>query len=219
MFVGSHAQHQITLCCQLADARVFQRLEWNDQQVSGVGVQPSQQAIALILRMPLDKQLRGQTSPVFDIDGYVNVGRATGIAHWLDGSKIIFAVDAGGEPAKALKIRVLTFPISTPRMQINAIGITLPDFDLGVSDWVSLDIFHLARQMSYFTHGGGDGIVQNQQIVIRIQWESVRIERPFGHPGRDKLFGKEARMRKKNSSGQSAHRISRSPQKFAAGKD
>ena len=123
----------------------------------------------------------------------MNVWRATGIWDRFDGAKHIFTGRSSQETPETLKVGVASFQVvATARVIIHAFGITLPDFDQGVANRFPPAIQDAAAQPGHFPDAGIGLIIDDHQIVIGVQWQSVRIKRTFGLLGGSNQFlGKE----------------------------
>src|SRR5262245_10616830 len=76
-------------------------------------------------------------------------------------------------------------------MQIDSVAINLPDLDHSVSNRTSLGIEQLASEMRDLSNRRRNAVVDDDQIVVRIEREPVRIKRPFRLPwSQRKRFGK-----------------------------
>jgi hypothetical protein len=74
---------------------------------------------------------------------------------------------------------------------IDTLAIALPNFNDGVWDWIALTIQNATTQPSDLAHSGGQLIIDDDQIVIRIKGQLIRVKRPFRGFGRQgELFGK-----------------------------
>ena len=96
--------------------------------------------------------------------------------------------------AVALRVGVAT-------VQIHAVVIHLPDFHEGIADGITASIEDAPAQVCYFPDGWSNSVVNNDQIIVRIERQVIRIERPFGLArGAHQLFGEGARDREERSS-------------------
>ena len=87
--------------------------------------------------------------------------RSTGIRNRFDGSKIVFAIEAGNKASKALKVLVLFGAIATFGMKVNAFAIDLPDFDAGGADRVTFLVGDFSRLVRDLTNRRCDRIVED----------------------------------------------------------
>ena len=62
--------------------------------------------------------------------------------------------------------------------------IHLPDFDDGILDRVALGIEYVPSHVRDLTYGRGDRVIDNDEVVVRIQRQLLGIERPFRDPSR-----------------------------------
>ena len=65
-------------------------------------------------------------------------------------------------------------------MQVNAVGITLPDLDERVADGFAAGVEHPAADVGDLAHAGRDPVVDDQQVVVGVEREMVRIIRSLG---------------------------------------
>src|SRR5687768_23916 len=81
-------------------------------------------------------------------------------------------------------------------MQIDAVCVALPDFNQGIANRLALRVENAAAEMRDLTHRWADRVVDDQQIVVSIQRQLVRVERPLGLTGRLQEIGEYARRAK-----------------------
>ncbi len=79
--------------------------------------------------MAFDEQLRGVDPSAVLADAEMDVGGAAGVGDGFDRAEIIAAIGTGEEAAVALEVFVAMVVALIVRVQINAVGIDLPDFD------------------------------------------------------------------------------------------
>src|SRR5262249_2487196 len=115
-----------------------------------------------------------------------------------DGAKVIFPRGARGKPAESLEILVLLLLllVAVAGVQIHRVDVALPDLDHRVPNRLTAYRQHPAGKVRDFAYGRRDGVVDDDQVVIGVERQLVRVERPFGHPGSaGKLFGKRPAYR------------------------
>lgn len=188
---GRKSQNDIEPRRQFADARPFDGSEIDDYGFAGLRIaNASENHVALVSRIAFDIALRGELVAPFHLHGEVNVRSATGIWNRLDGAEQVFARRAGQEATEPLKVRVSLVAIDAARVEISAVVIDLPDFHDCASDGLAAAVEYAPAQIGDGSDGGGDRIVDHEQIVIRIERHAVGIKRPFGLPRRlDQLIG------------------------------
>src|ERR1051326_2107723 len=71
---------------------------------------------------------------------------------------------------------------------VDAIIVGLPDFDQGIADGIAASIEYAAGKVRDLTGSRREGIVHDDQVVVRVQWKMIRIKRPFGLPRRADQF-------------------------------
>ena len=100
----------------------------------------------------------------------------------------------GMETPEALEISVLFIGrAATLAMQINTLRIALPNLHDRSANRRAVRPQDASAEIRHFAQGGSRGIVDDQQIVIRIERQMVGIKRPFSLLRRaEKLFCKRA---------------------------
>src|SRR6185503_16459997 len=131
----------------------------------------------------LDVALGGEKlfSPAPDL--VVNMRGAPRIGHGFDGPKEVLAAGTSHETAETLKVLVALLGVAGAAVQVGAMGVTLPNLNRGISDWLSFGVKDAPADVGHLTDGGGGAVVDHQQIVVRIQGEMVRIEWSLGLGG------------------------------------
>ena len=69
-------------------------------------------------------------------------------------------------------------------LQIGRRAIDLPDFNHRISDWFSMKPKKSSAQMSYLAHSWSNRVTDNDEVIVSVQRELVRIERALRHSGR-----------------------------------
>ena len=69
-------------------------------------------------------------------------------------------------------------------MQVRPVVVALPDFDERVADRRALHVEDLAREVGDGADGGGDRVVDDDQVVVGVERQLVGVERPLGLIGR-----------------------------------
>ena len=59
----------------------------------------------------------------------MDVRRAAGVGDGLDRAEVVLAGGAGQEPAEALEIRVALVAVGVAGVEVDAVGVDLPDLD------------------------------------------------------------------------------------------
>ena len=90
------------------------------------------------------------------------------------------AAGAGEKSAESLKILIPFITIGRAAVQIGAVVIHLPDFDEHISQRFSVTVEYSTGEMSYFTDGGRDRVIDDNQVIIRVQRQVIGIEGAFG---------------------------------------
>ena len=81
-------------------------------------------------------------------------------------------------------------------MQVDAVAVDLPDLDDGAADRSAPPVEDAPPQVGNFAEGGRGRIADDDQVVVDVEREGVRIERPLGLTRRqDQLLGEEAGRR------------------------
>src|SRR5262245_59327978 len=91
-------------------------------------------------------------------------------------------------------------------MKIRPVVVTLPNLYERPADRISLRVQHTAGQMSNLTHGRRDVVVDNDQIIIRVERQLVWVKRTLHLSRRDCQFvGKCAANREHGSEATQAY--------------
>jgi hypothetical protein len=176
-----HAQHDVEAGRQFANLGFRDRLEVGEHGAARLLVaQVAKHAIAFVIRMAVDQQLRGQHPLSVAADAHMDVRRAAGVGHGFDRAKIVLPGGTGQEPPVALEVLVASLLVAGAAVQVRALVVHLPDFDERVAEWRAGRVEDTAREVRDFTHGGRDRIVDDQQVVVGVERQAVRVERPFG---------------------------------------
>ena len=64
-------------------------------------------------------------------------------------------------------------------MDVRAAIIHLPNFDCDVANRAAVSVADFSGQVRNFTDRGRNRVVQDQQIVVGVQRQMIRLERPF----------------------------------------
>ena len=71
-------------------------------------------------------------------------------------------------------------------MEVYTRGVALPDLDEGVANRLAACVENASAKPAHLADAGRGGVVENQQIVVRVERQLVRIERPLGLLGRER---------------------------------
>ena len=129
--------------------------------------------------MPLDVGLGREAVAAWHLHGVMNVRRAAGVGNGLDGAEQVFTRGSRGESPEALEVLVPFVTVATASVQVGPVVIGLPDFNDSVSDRFSIRTQDPPTQVSHFTHGWGEVVVQDQQIVVGVERQMIGVEGPF----------------------------------------
>ena len=64
-------------------------------------------------------------------------------------------------------------------MNVNTLAVHLPELNNGIPDWIAAFIQDPAFYVGDFTDRRGDAFINNQQVVVCIQWQFIRVEGAF----------------------------------------
>src|SRR5260370_11560395 len=101
----------------------------------------------------------------------MNVGRTAGISDRFDGPEVILTRARGQKAAEALEVRVSLVLVGTASVDVDAVAVALPNLDQSVPDRIAFGIENLATQVGHLADGGGDGVVDDQEIVVGVEGE------------------------------------------------
>ena len=100
-------------------------------------------------------------------------------------------VDPRPEDGRPFLIALLA--IGAFSVQIDPVVIHLPDFNDRIADRFSHRTESPSSEVRDLSHSGRDGVVDDQQVIVSVQGERVRIERAFSLPWRSsQFFGKRS---------------------------
>ena len=160
-----------------------------------------EQEVLLVLGIALDVQLRRQNALAILIDRVVNVRCPTHIFCRLDAAEVVLTSRSGQESSEALEVLVHLF-LSTLGVNVGSGLIGLPYFNDRVSNGIARQIQDASGQVCDFSDGWRDRVVEQEQVIVRIQGQSVGIEGTFGLACRTSQFFGEKTGRRKRSGGE-----------------
>lgn len=167
-------EHDVKIANQLTGLRIRQRLEVAKDEFAVNEIASSvEDVVGLVPRVTSNKQLRREEFPIALLDLVVNVGaRSTRIRNRLDRAKAILSGGCRLELPKALKVLVLLtgFRPTVASVQIHRVGIALPDLNGDAFGGLPFGVQHPADEMRDFPDGWSDVVVDDQKIVILIEW-------------------------------------------------
>src|SRR6185437_11774274 len=192
--LGRSPEHDVEAGGKLADLRFLDGFEIDDHRLASFLVaNAAQDAVALVRRLALDVALGGELLLAFSLDGEMNVPRATGIERRFDRAKVILARRAGQKTAEALEVLVERLAVAAARVQVDPVVVDLPDFDQGIAKGFAARVQDSPAEVRDLADGRRDFVVDDQQIVVGIERQLVRIKGPFGlRRGQRQLFGEGA---------------------------
>jgi len=182
---------------EFTDARIFDRHKIHGHGFLRPGVADvAVNAIARISGMSFDIKLGRPRLASFHSNHEMNVRRgARRVGDRFNCAKAIFAGRSGLKTSEALEVSVETI-VAFPALllQVRAGVVHLPDFNDRVLDRLATRVEQAPAQMRDFTNRRRDGITHNNEVVIRIERESVRVKRPFRYPRclAQQLLGEQA---------------------------
>ena len=100
----------------------------------------------------------------------MNVPRAAGIQRRLDRAEIVLAAGAGEEPPKPLEVRVSPGMIVAAGVQIDPVVVNLPNLNQSIANGVALGVEDASAQVRDFSDRRRDAIVDNDQVIVRVEW-------------------------------------------------
>jgi len=128
-----------------------------------------------------DVTLSGPFFAALHFDGEVDVRGAAWIGDGFDGAEDVFAGGAGEEAAERLEVFVFFGDIAAAAgVAVDPGAVALPDFDEGVADGLAVWAEDAAAEPCDLADGWGGGVVDDEEIVIGVERERVRVERAFG---------------------------------------
>ena len=134
--------------------------------------------------MTLDVELGRQQFLAAATNLEMDMRRPGRIRYGLDGTEQILPGASGGKPAEPLELLVLTRPIRcVAGVQVNPVGIALPNFHQRIAHRFSAGIEHPSAHIAHLTHRWGQGVVDDDQVIVGVQRQMVWIVGPLGGGG------------------------------------
>ena len=127
--------------------------------------------------MALNIALGDELLLALDADGQVNVRGTRLIGHRADGPKKILARRTGEEASEALEVTVALRGVTRPSVDVGAVVIGLPNLDEGIAHRLAFFVEDATTQPRDGADRWGDPVIHDDEVVIRIERELVRIER------------------------------------------
>src|SRR5262245_19791845 len=181
--------YNIELRSEFAYTGIFHGKEINRYRLLGFrAADPVIDAIFGVSGIPFDEQLSRPFFTYFHLYSEMDMGRHTAaVRNGLNRAEIILASRSSQESAETLKICVV-FRLRVARREINPAAVHLPNLDESIPDRIAVRIEQPPAQVCHFTDRWRDRVINNQQIIIRIQREFVRIKWSFLHSSRSREF-------------------------------
>ena len=111
---------------------------------------------------------------------------AAPIGDRLDCPEVILASRASQEAAVSLEVRVEIFLALLVLLEVRAVLVALPDLNDRIAERFSPGVEEPATEVRDLADGGGDRVVDFQQVVVGVERKFLRKERPLvggGGPG------------------------------------
>ncbi len=178
-FAWGLPQNDVEAGLQFAGFGVLDGTEGDkDRFATFIATDAAEDAVAVVLFVAFDVALGRELIGSGNFDFEVDMRRAAGIGDGFDRAEVVAAVFAREESAESLKVGV-ALGVAVGRVEIAAIAIDLPDFDQCAADRVALGVEYFAGKVRHFADGGGDVVVDDEQIVVGVEGEFVGVERPL----------------------------------------
>ena len=129
----------------------------------------------------------------------MKMGGAWSVGNGTNRPEVITALRTGEESTIPLKVGIALLSASRPAgMDIASFGVCFPEFDDNARGRGSVAVENLPVEVGDFSDRRLQRIVDQDEIIIRVEGQFVRIERAFRLEGSDhQLLGKKSRCRKK----------------------
>jgi hypothetical protein len=101
------------------------------------------------------------------------------IGHRFNRTEVVTALRVGEKTAVALEVPIVTGGLTSGSVDVRTSGVSLPDLNERVADWLPRRRQNAAGQQRDRPDGRRDGVVEDQQVVVCIEGQLVRIERAF----------------------------------------
>lgn len=194
---GGLADDDVEVGGEFAGVGIFEGFVGDDDEGLEFRVfDPVEEGVGFVEGFALGIELGGEEAFLFLVgDSEVDVRGAPAVSDGFDGAEVVSALGVGEEASVSLEVFFASaFAGGAFAVEVGAVGIGLPDFDEGVANGVALDVPDGAGEVSDFADGGGDGVVNEDEVVVGIEGEFVGVERAFGLAGGEgEGFGEGAR--------------------------
>lgn len=180
--LGRQADGDVELGGELARFGALNRAERDHYGLTlAIIANAAQNSVAFIHFVPFDVTLSREEALVSLTDGHVNMRSPARIGNRFDGAEVVAAFQIGHEPAIALEVAIFLtrFPVCSTGVDVVAKAIHLPDLDQSILDRLPVDVPHGAGEMRDLADCRGDAVIDDEQVVVRIQRILVWIIRAF----------------------------------------
>lgn len=176
-------QNDIPLRSKLANFRRLDRGEVKTEHCVPLGVSAANLAeltILLVAGETLDETFGRQQFLASLPYPRVNVSSGpAAIRHRLDRPEVVLACGASKKSTVSLEVRVERTLVLRVLLQVSAVLIALPDLDHRIPQRLTTRVKNPAAEVRDFPHSRRDAVVDDQQVVIGVDWKFGGVERSF----------------------------------------
>ncbi len=153
-------------------------MDFDGLALSGV-LDIAEDSIRGIEFVALDVALGGEEVLGVATDLEVDVRGAARVGDGFDGAEVVFTGGAGEEASVALEVGVAFGLVAVLGVAVDAIAVGLPDFDQGIADGVATVVEEAPAEVGDLADGWGEGIVEDEKVVVGIEGEMIGVEGAF----------------------------------------
>lgn len=135
--------------------------------------------VLIIALVSLDVALRHQQLFALGFDFEMNVRRAARITDRFDGAEQVFTFTPREKSSETLEIFVAFIRAHALAVEISTFVIALPNFYFRAPHRLTFGIEDSTAEVGDLAERGAEGIVENEQIIISIERQVIRIKGAF----------------------------------------
>src|SRR5579872_3994963 len=202
----SISENDVETGLELADTRLLHRGEGDDDRGSLPRIADAHKnAVPRVPRLAADVALGGEPVPPLHLDGEVDMRRASRVGDRFDGAEVVLAGrtrEKAPEPLEVGIARAAVCAVGAAAVDVRPFAIHLPDLHDRVPDRMPARVENAAAEVRDLAHGRGDMVVDDDQVVIRIERKPIRIERSLRLPRcAHELLGESRAAREQENAG------------------
>ena len=177
------AEHDVEACRELAQFGAGQRAEIYQQGLEGPRFEILDDAVSCVGGMSVDQQLRCEHPSAVLTDGDMNMRGSKDadqrVLDRFDGPEVVLAFRIAQESPVPLKVLVEPGWLTTTGVHVGTRVVDLPDLDERIAHRLTRSRQHPPGEVSNVSDGWRNAVVDDQEIVVGVERQDIRIERSF----------------------------------------